>query len=586
MFTVIFDHRPAYLAEGGLSLSLLTVPVGARDYLSCLLRQIEELDGQSEREVLVVPTFPFEDEYRQRLESLTLSDVRVATPEGMHRILDECEPSDYLLFINPRRWPRGGFDLRTSMGQGEYLAATHLISLGAPDARARERVDRDKNGDVRGVQRHYDGVTWPEVATSRICLSFVPAWSVKGTDFADLAQLRSQLSAKGVLSRDIPLPVGDIDLSHPDGLLALNELMAVGDVARIRNGAFQPVGKGILAGRGCQISPTARIVSPVVLHDNVCIADGATVVGPTVLGGGSRVGSGAIVAQSVLAPGVTVAEHATVHHSVAVGHQNGSQPPPHDTQPIDHTPLRSLVGDGYLRHVREVSPINPPRRTRKAHLLAKRALDIMVSATGLLVLSPVLAFIAIWIKIDSPGPVFFLHKREGKGGREFGCIKFRTMTADAHRKQRELYRQNEVDGPQFKLTHDPRVTRLGQWLRGTNLDELPQLINVLMGDMSLVGPRPSPFRENQVCVPWRRARLSVQPGITGLWQMCRAEDRSEGDFHEWIFYDIAYVRHFSIWMDLKILLATILTGGGRHSVSISWFVPPDSGPQSTDIEQK
>jgi lipopolysaccharide/colanic/teichoic acid biosynthesis glycosyltransferase len=113
---------------------------------------------------------------------------------------------------------------------------------------------------------------------------------------------------------------------------------------------------------------------------------------------------------------------------------------------------------------------------------------------------------------------------------------------------------------------------LGKWLRTTNIDELPQLFNVLVGHMSLVGPRPSPFRENQICVPWRRARLSVRPGITGLWQICRSADRSAGDFHEWIFYDITYVRQFTLWLDLKILVATVLTLGGRSSVPVSRLI--------------
>jgi lipopolysaccharide/colanic/teichoic acid biosynthesis glycosyltransferase len=147
------------------------------------------------------------------------------------------------------------------------------------------------------------------------------------------------------------------------------------------------------------------------------------------------------------------------------------------------------------------------------------------------------------------------------------------MSADAHRRQRELYEQNELDGPQFKLGHDPRITRIGRLLRGTNLDEIPQLFNVLVADMNLVGPRPSPFRENQICVPWRRARLSVQPGITGLWQICR--DRKSGaDFHQWIFYDLTYVRNRSFWLDVKILLATVLTGGGHWSVPFNWVIPP------------
>ena len=119
-----------------------------------------------------------------------------------------------------------------------------------------------------------------------------------------------------------------------------------------------------------------------------------------------------------------------------------------------------------------------------------------------------------------------------------------------------------LDGPHFKLDRDPRVTRVGRVLRASNIDELPQLFNVLVGEMSLVGPRPSPFRENQVCVPWREARLSVRPGITGMWQVCR-HDRDSGDFHQWIEYDLMYVRNLTIWLDLKILLATLVTAGGK-----------------------
>lgn len=201
----------------------------------------------------------------------------------------------------------------------------------------------------------------------------------------------------------------------------------------------------------------------------------------------------------------------------------------------------------------------------------KRWIEGALALTALVVLSPILLPLALWIKLDSSGPVFFLDVREGRGGRVFRCIKFRTMHEDADRRQRELYESNDVDGPQFKLKDDPRVTRAGRWLRQTNLDEVPQLINVVLGQMSLVGPRPSPFRENQICVPWRRTRLSVRPGITGLWQICR-HDREQGDFHQWIAYDIAYVRNLSFWLDLRILLATVLTLGGRWSVPESWIV--------------
>jgi lipopolysaccharide/colanic/teichoic acid biosynthesis glycosyltransferase len=161
-----------------------------------------------------------------------------------------------------------------------------------------------------------------------------------------------------------------------------------------------------------------------------------------------------------------------------------------------------------------------PRRTGH-YVPVKRLFDFLSAAFALLVLSPLLALVALLVRLDSRGPILYGDKREGLDGVPFRCWKFRSMFTDAAARQRELAEANQMDGPQFKLDHDPRITRLGRILRATNLDELPQLINVLVGEMSLVGPRPSPFRENQLCVPWREARLSVRPGITGLWQVCR-----------------------------------------------------------------
>jgi lipopolysaccharide/colanic/teichoic acid biosynthesis glycosyltransferase len=168
--------------------------------------------------------------------------------------------------------------------------------------------------------------------------------------------------------------------------------------------------------------------------------------------------------------------------------------------------------------------------------------------------------VLIWLQRD--GAIFYGDEREGLGGRVFNCWKFRTMSSNADAAQVQLRAAAQVDGPHFKMTRDPRVTRVGRLLRASNLDELPQLFNVLVGEMSVVGPRPSPFRENQICVPWRNARISVRPGITGLWQVCR-HDRDAGDFHQWIEYDLLYVRHLSALVDLKILTATILTLGGK-----------------------
>lgn len=198
----------------------------------------------------------------------------------------------------------------------------------------------------------------------------------------------------------------------------------------------------------------------------------------------------------------------------------------------------------------------PSTGDRAGYRFTKRTIDLLVSGIGLLALSPLLAVIAALVKLTSRGPVFFAHTRQGLAGAPFACLKFRSMSADADALQAKLRAKNEVDGPQFKMAVDPRVTWLGGWLRRLNLDELPQLINVFLGQMSLVGPRPSPDAENQVCPPWRRARLSVKPGITGLWQVLRTRDRPDTDFQEWIYYDVEYARHRSLWLDAWTMVYT------------------------------
>jgi lipopolysaccharide/colanic/teichoic acid biosynthesis glycosyltransferase len=170
---------------------------------------------------------------------------------------------------------------------------------------------------------------------------------------------------------------------------------------------------------------------------------------------------------------------------------------------------------------------------------------------------PVLPVIAIVIKLNSAGPIFFKAKREGLYGKEFFCLKFRTMMVDADKIQEKLRFKNLVDGPQFKMKKDPRITTVGKFLRDTFIDEIPQFINVLLGQMSVVGPRPSPREENVACPSWRDARLSVRPGITGLWQICRTR-RHGYDFQEWIHYDTKYVMELSFRLDLLIYWRTAM----------------------------
>ena len=184
----------------------------------------------------------------------------------------------------------------------------------------------------------------------------------------------------------------------------------------------------------------------------------------------------------------------------------------------------------------------------------KRSFDLVVSSLLAILLAPVLAAIALAIRLSSPGPAIYRSMRPGIGGRPFACLKFRTMYADAEHRQAELEEQNEKAGAIFKIRSDPRVTGVGRVLRRWSLDELPQLLNVLRGDMSLVGPRPLPQRDYARLEDWHRKRYLVLPGITGLWQV---SGRSELDFDELVQLDFLYLERWSVFLDLSILLKTI-----------------------------
>jgi len=196
-------------------------------------------------------------------------------------------------------------------------------------------------------------------------------------------------------------------------------------------------------------------------------------------------------------------------------------------------------------------------------VVVKRAVDIAFSAVLIVMLSPLLVLTAILIKLTSPGPVMFVQKRLGRNKRHFGIYKFRTMVVDAEKRMREIEHLNEVSGPVFKIKNDPRITPLGRFLRKTSIDELPQLINVFKGDMSLVGPRPLPIRDYQgFSEDWQRRRFSVRPGITCLWQI---GGRSSISFEKWMELDLQYIDKWSLWLDFEILVKTIpavLRGSG------------------------
>ncbi len=189
-------------------------------------------------------------------------------------------------------------------------------------------------------------------------------------------------------------------------------------------------------------------------------------------------------------------------------------------------------------------------------LAIKQALDYLIAGILLLILAPLFLFIALGIKLSSTGPILFRQARGGLHGRAFSMLKFRSMRVGAESEQAALAGQNELNGPAFKLAHDPRVTPIGRFLRRHSLDELPQLWNVLRGEMSLVGPRPLPVTEVAAIAQGRdRRRLSVKPGLTGLWQISGRSDLA--DFADWVRLDLSYIDQWSLWLDIKILLATI-----------------------------
>ena len=203
-------------------------------------------------------------------------------------------------------------------------------------------------------------------------------------------------------------------------------------------------------------------------------------------------------------------------------------------------------------------------RKSKVYLIFKRITDILLSLIGLIILSPVILIVAIAIKIDSKGPIIFKQDRIGKDEVRFGMYKFRSMVVNAEELKKDLQEQNEMSCPMFKMKNDPRITRVGRFIRKTSIDELPQLINVIKGDMSLVGPRPSLPKEVNCFEPWMKERLTVQPGITCFWQV---SGRNNIPFKEWMELDIKYVREMNYWVDIKLIFKTFFVLFGDENAS-------------------
>lgn len=205
----------------------------------------------------------------------------------------------------------------------------------------------------------------------------------------------------------------------------------------------------------------------------------------------------------------------------------------------------------------KAAAIQATKIEKRPYDVAKRLFDIVLSLCGLVILSPLFLITAVAIRLDSKGPAFYSQKRIGKNGKPFKMYKFRSMCVDAEQQLERLAALNERDGPTFKITHDPRVTRVtrvGRFIRKTCIDELPQLINILRGEMSLVGPRPPLPNEVAVYTPYQMRRLGVTPGLTCFWQATKGEDTT---FEEWVEMDLKYIRERSLKTDIKILFLTV-----------------------------
>lgn len=198
------------------------------------------------------------------------------------------------------------------------------------------------------------------------------------------------------------------------------------------------------------------------------------------------------------------------------------------------------------------------------YILIKRLIDIFCSLLGVIILSPIIIIVSIIIKLESKGPVIFSQKRVGINGKEFNMYKFRSMVVNAEELKKKLGKENEMSGPMFKMKNDPRVTKVGRIIRKTSIDELPQLINVLKGEMSLVGPRPSLPAEVRLFESWMMKRLEVKPGLTCYWQV---SGRNNIDFNDWMKLDIDYVNNRNLLLDLKLIFKTFFVLFGDENAS-------------------
>ncbi|MBE0534947.1 MAG: sugar transferase [Phycisphaerae bacterium] len=405
-----------------------------------------------------------------------------------------------------------------------------------------EKIRTTRDNEIVGWRRYYgDGVElceipkdWPHrIFIRNAAIRKILPGKALTNDFARFAAACSAQALKVISLR----AAGSVlDLDSEEGLLGLMHVMGP-SASRGSGQGPETLGAG------------ARIVGSAAFGRGVRIGDGAVIVGPAVLGDGVHIGDRAIVKGAIVARQAHIPAGAVVRDRVVTDSRafegNGAV----------ETPRRKHVLRNFAENGGFERDYFRTWRTWSYPRYIKRLFDVAASSAILLLFVPFFPVVAAAIKFSSPGPVFYRARRQGLGGKAFDCLKLRTMVPTAEGMQEKLRAVNQVDGPQFKMENDPRVNAVGRFLRDTNLDEIPQFINVLRGEMSVIGPRPSPEHENAGCPQWRYARLSVRPGITGLWQLCRTREEGK-DFQEWVHYDSTYVRKLSFGMDFWIFWKT------------------------------
>lgn len=451
------------------------------------------------------------------------------------------------------------YDLREMVAQHRRAAAAATLLIAPNVAEHGEIVEITKSGEVLRILRG-EGLQDASrfFATGVYC--FDPAifgFYRPEENFLDIKeQLVPRLLEAGLLVASQELTGSWRYIYGVEDYVKMNWDILAG---RLESAALPEKASQLWIGAKVRFGQEVSLTPPVVIGDNTIVQDGAQIIGPTTIGANCVIGKNTRLEYSVIWNDGAMADASAVQRCViAGGGQVESEQQISDAVVVKQQPTSAIAN--LLEKSFKITTIVASNhenfsatRRRKIYEGMKRTIDVVSSLLCLAIFLPMMGLIALAIKFDSPGPVLFRQRRCGLNGKEFFMFKFRSMVRDAAQRQEQLRHLNQQDGPIFKITDDPRLTRIGRFLRKSSLDELPQLFNILRGEMSFVGPRPLASKELRFSPFWSEIRQRVKPGLTGLWQV---NGRSSVTFSDWVTADTEYVLHQSLALDLKILFKT------------------------------